>query len=154
MRKTVLILFLLLLSPRASSALPHSVFVSNEGKWTEPIAEAVKARLNGTSRYQTVAEMPGAELFLLIHCIGAENLRGAACSFSIFLAPQFSPLLYVPIDPGREISSGDTMKVVEYIFEQFVEMTTEPKIQKAEVGVKASIKQFCSERENAKYCRP
>ena len=98
--------------------------------------------------------MPGAELFLLIHCIGAEDLRGAACSFSILLAPRFAPLLYVPIDPGREVSSGDTMHVAEFIFAQFVEMATEPKIQKAEASIKDSIKRFCREPNNAEYCKP
>jgi hypothetical protein len=155
--KHILVLCALLLSfgANVASASPHKVRVTIDGAQADAVASALKARINGTERYQT-SEDTKAELVLSVVCMSMEEYRmtGAFCSYSFFYVPPSAPYLLLSIGIPGQVSGPQHGQLAEMIFQAFVEGTTEAKIQVEEGRLKASVLMFCSNSANEQFCKP
>ena len=105
----------------AVMASPHKVKIYGEGKTeTGAIANALKARINGTERYQTVEDLKDEpELLVSVLCMSTEkyHLTGAICSYSFLYAP-----VYLPHFPLVSLLMGEPGQVAGPSPEQLAEM--------------------------------
>jgi hypothetical protein len=155
MKRTIMFCpLLLLLVTQCAVAVPHQVSVQAANKEAGPVVDALKARLNGTERYQV--SDTAADLAIYVVCFGMEKVKieGVVCSYSfIYCHPATSNLLLIPIGEGMGlVSSPERAGIGETVFQAFVEATTEQKILDARAGVEFSISLFCRKSENAKTC--
>ena len=130
MKHVLTLCALLLLVTDAAAAPPHRVKVDAGNEDSKVVADALKARLNATERYQTTENMMTAELAIQILCTELENykVKGAVCSYSFLYAHPSAPFLLVPIPIGEGtglLSAAERGTIGEMIFQFFVEATTE-----------------------------
>lgn len=152
--KHVLVFCALLLSMNAAAASPHKVKVLAEGARADAVANALKARMNGTERYQTTEDIR-ADLVATVVCMSMEQYRitGTVCSYTFVFIPPSAPLLWLSIGIPGQVAAAQPEQQAEMIFQSFVEATTESKIQEEENKLKASIALFCSDSANELFCK-
>ncbi|MFI5057323.1 MAG: hypothetical protein ACHQLQ_03990 [Candidatus Acidiferrales bacterium] len=145
---------LLLFGTNVALASPHKVKVLVEGPQADAVASALKARINGTERYQTTDDIH-ADLVVSVLCTSMERYRitGAVCSYSFVYIPPSAPLLWLHIGIPGQVEAPQRGQLAEMIFQAFVEGTTEDKIQEQENNLKSSVATFCSDSVNELFCK-
>lgn len=109
----VLCALLVLFGTNVALASPHKVKVLAEGSVAVNVASALKARINGTERYQTTEDIH-ADLVVSVLCTSMEQYRitGAVCSYSFVYISPSAPLLWLHIGiPGKwQRHSGSNLR--------------------------------------------
>jgi hypothetical protein len=145
----------LLFGTNIALASPHKVKVLAEGSTADPVGSALKARINGTERYQTTEDIH-ADLVVSVLCTSMERYRvtGAVCSYSFVYISPSAPLLWLQIGIPGQVAAPQRGQLAEMIFQAFVEGTTEAAIQEQENNLKSSVAIFCGDSANELFCKP
>jgi len=154
MKHILVLCALLVLGTNAAVAIPHKVKVLVEGPQADAVASALKARINGTERYQTTEDVH-ADLVVSVLCLNMEryHITGAVCSYTFVYIPPSAPLLWLSIGIPGQVEAPQRGQLAEMIFQAFVEGTTEDKIREEDNKLKSSVAIFCSDSANELFCK-
>jgi hypothetical protein len=116
----------ILLTGSAVRCQTHSVYVDEEQGKTKAVADALKAKIGGTTRYVLATETYGTESDIRLMCM---EDNGYFCSYTISLwSSKTSP---VQLEDTSGIVKGTAESIAETIFEVFVRESSDDKIADA-----------------------
>jgi len=147
---------LLVFGTSIAAAVPHKVEVVAQGPEATEVVSALKARINGTERYQIEDDhLTGdPEFFVRVICMNAEkfHLTGVICSYTFQYIPPNAPFISLVIGSSLG-SNSEPEHAAERIFQDFVTLTPEANIQLLQSKLKASVGFFCNNPANGSVCR-
>jgi hypothetical protein len=109
----------------SARAQTHKVAVVSESADSELVASALKAKIGGTLRYQLSESL---DLVVTLQCVKVDTkqaVKGIACAATILYFPKSLGGLEIPVTPSVSIGP-DANTVAQFVFENFVNETTEP----------------------------
>jgi hypothetical protein len=127
----------------------HAVYVDDDQGKAKAVANALKAKIGGTTRYVLVGEAYSTESNIKILCL--EEDRGYFCSYAVsFWSPQTSPL---QLEGTSGIATGTVEYIAEMLFEIFVMESSDEKIAAAVKHKINAISVFCEQSDHKSPCR-
>ena len=133
-----------------AKAQVHKVWVDDNGEQNKDVANALRAKIGGTTRYSLASEAYQTEIDVIVVCVVN---RGYACSYAFtFWSPKTSPM---QLKGQTGLATGATaQETAELIFETFVTETTDDKITAAILDQLNVIWLFCKDPAHKPYCAP
>jgi hypothetical protein len=126
-----------------------AVYVDDGQGKAKSVANALKAKIGGTTRYVLVDEAYKTESDIKIVCLEENN--GYSCSYAVsFWSPQTSPL---QLKGTSGIAVGTVEYVAEVLFETFVRESSDEKIAAAVKYKINLISMFCEQSDHKNPCR-
>jgi hypothetical protein len=127
----------------------HAVYVDDDQGKARAVANTLKAKIGGTTRYVLVDEAYKTESDIKIACLEENN--GYFCSYAVsFWTPQTCPL---QLEGTSGIAVGTVEYVAEVLFETFVRESSDEKIAAAVKHKLNLISMFCEQSDHKSPCR-
>jgi hypothetical protein len=116
------------------------------------VIKAFSARVAASEGY-ALTESP-AELVVTIICLDSrkESLVGGFCTYKFEYCPKKAPEFNMPLGTPSPVVRSEASEIAEYIFQDFVEETTETKLSVAELEATFRVANFCSKPANSLPC--
>ena len=147
MMRPMLVLVVILTTGSAMRCQTHSVYIDDDQGKSKTVANALRAKIGGTTRYVLVDYASSAESDIKIMCL-EEN--GYFCSYSIsYLSPKTSP---AQLEGTSGIAKGASDFIAEALFEVFVSESSDEKIAAAVNRQINLISMFCKVPEHKEPC--
>jgi len=142
----------LIAGTRAESQV-HSVYVYVTNDQERNVSNAIKARIGGGSRYNLTNDINKAELVLDVICLQPKSTKGFVCSYKLELYSSQTTPIGSPLGKASLTAGPDATSVAEYLFEDFVDDTSEDKLKAVVQTTREDVSVFCQSPENRNYCR-
>jgi hypothetical protein len=116
------------------------------------VIKAFSARIAASEGYALTGSP--AELVVTIICLDSrkESLVGGFCTYKFEYSPKRAPEFNMPLGTPNPVVGSEASKIAEYIFQNFVEETTETKLSVAELEATFRVADFCSKPANQLPC--
>ena len=121
-------------------------------KISQEVIKAFSTRIAATTRY--TLEGSSAELVVVIICLESrkDSLAGGFCTYKFEYHSKKIPEFNMPLGPPRLVTRSEASEIGEYIFQGFVDETTETKLSVAELEAAFRVANFCSKPANQVPC--
>jgi len=121
-------------------------------KISQEVIKAFSTRIAATTRY-TLEGSP-AELVVVIICLESrkDSLAGGFCTYKFEYHAKKIPEFNMPLGPPRLVTRSEASEIGEYIFQDFVNETSEAKLSVAELEAAFRVANFCSKPANQLPC--
>jgi hypothetical protein len=121
-------------------------------KISQEVIKAFSTRIAATTRY-TLEGSP-AELVVVIICLESrkDSLAGGFCTYKFEYHSKKIPEFNMPLGAPRLVTRSEASEIGEYIFQDFVNETSEAKLSVAELEAAFRVANFCSKPANQLPC--
>jgi len=116
------------------------------------VIKAFSARIAASEGY-ALTDSP-AELVVTIICLDSrkESLVGGFCTYKFEYCPKKAPEFNMPLGTPSPVVRSQASEIAEYIYQDFVQETTETKLSVAELETAFRVANFCSKPANQLPC--